>query len=116
MQTNERVVVIKGDASKWYSQAVFFINPGTPTEKIPIDFVAEAENIIYNYMAKKHKNTVDIVPAYMDRYSPPTILAVPGKQVAIKSKKRIRFDFIMYALMIAACIAMAAVLAFGLLN
>ena len=113
MQTNERVVVIKGDATKWYSQAVFIINPGTPAEKIPIDFVAEAENIIFNYMARKHKN-MDSLHAYMDYCPPPAIVTAPDKRPAIK--KRFRREFMLYMLMIAACIAMAAVFAFGLLN
>ena len=114
MQTNERVIVIKGDASKWYSQAVFIINPNAPTDKIPMDFVAEAEKIIYNYMAKKHRNTADAIPAYMDHFPPPTIFAAPDK--GFKVKRRFRFSFLVYLLMIIACIAMAAVLGFGLMN
>ena len=115
MQTNERVVVIKGDTSKWYSQAVFFINPNASADKIPVDFVAEAENIIYNYMAKKHK-TIGSSNAYMDYCAPPTIFSVPDKRFVAKTKRRFRLDFIIYMLMIAACIAMVAVFALGLLN
>ena len=102
MQTNERVVVVKGDATKWYSQAVFIMNPSPPTDKIPVDFVAEAEKIIYNYMAKN--------------YTPPTMVAAPFKRPALKVKRRVRFDFILYILMIAACIAMAFIFGFGMLS
>ena len=116
MQTNERVVVIKGDASKWYSQAVFIINPSAPADKIPMDFVAEAENIIYSYMERKRKNKCTGTHAYMDYYSPSLILAEPPKHTAVKIKKRFRREFFVYVLMIAACVAMAAVFAFGLLN
>ena len=112
MQTSERVVIVKGDASKWYSQAVFFVNPNAPENKIPKDFVAEAENIIFNYMAKKQKNMEYSIPAYMDYYTPSAILTVPAKH----AKKRERHGLILYALMTAACIALAVIFAFGLLS
>jgi len=119
MQTNERVVVIKGDASKWYSQAVFIINPGTDPGKIPKDFVAEAENIIYSYMEKKQKNAGSI-HAYMDCYTPPTLLHAPGliqkKHLIRRNKMRFWRSIILYVLMIAACIAMTVVLTLGLIN
>ena len=106
MQASERVVVIKGDASKWYSQAVFFVNPQSPPAKVPKDFVTEAENIIHNYMEKRQKNMGGSVPAYMDYYTPHTVLPPPAGK-----KRRIRHSFILYALMIAACVAMAVVFA-----
>ena len=114
MQANERVVVIKGDATKWYSQAVFVINPSAPADKIPIDFVAEAEKIIHSYMVRKHKS-LDSLHDYMDYCAPPAILVVPGKP-AVKARKGFWRDIVLYVLMAAACIAMTAIFAFGLLG
>ena len=113
MQNNERVVVIKGDESKWYSQIVCIMNP-EPMYNAPVDLVAEAEKIINNYMAKKRTSPGGSIHAYLNQpYMPPTI--IDAKQVAGK-KKRVLFDFLFYGLMILACIAMAAVVKFGLLN
>jgi len=96
MQSSERVVVIKGNATNWYSQAVFILNPGVQTSE-PIDFVAEAEKIIFEYKAKKNGHT-------------PSIL--PDKKV----KRRFPYGLLLYALMTLACIGMAVVIGFGLLS
>ena len=109
MQTNEHVVVIQGDATKWYSQVVFIMNPKAPSDKIPVDFVAEAEQIIFSYMAKKRRHGKESIHAYLNGYTPPTILIEDAKA----PKKRFRFEFLFYILMIVACIAMAAIIAAG---
>ena len=107
MQASERVIVIKGNATKWYSQAVFILNPSALPEEIPIDFVAEAEKIIHDYMAKKHGNAYDSIHAYM---------AESDMRPAVKARKRFRLGFLLYVLMVLACIGMAAVIGFGLLR
>jgi len=107
MQGNERVVVIKGNEKKWYSQAVFIINPSVPEDEIPVDFVAEAEKIIYDYMAKKHNNAGQSIHAY---------LAEPDVIPVAKAKRRFPPGILLYILMAAACVGMAAIVAFGLLN
>ena len=73
MQTEDKVIIIQGDDTKWYKQAVFIMNPKPTKEKAPVDFVAEAEKIIFNYVAKKRKYPSDSVHAYLD-YTPPLIL------------------------------------------
>ena len=98
MQTSERVVVIKGNASNWYSQAVFILNPGVRAGEMPLDFVTEAEKIIFDYMAKKNGQTV------------------PSTLPENKTKKRVPFGFLLYILMALVCIGMAVVIGFGLLN
>ena len=98
MQTSERVVVIKGNASNWYSQVVFILNPGIQASQAPIDFVAEAEKIIHDYMAKKNGDTM------------------PSIQPGGKAKKRFPLGVLLYILMGLACVGMAAVIGFGLLN
>ena len=114
MQTNEQVVVIQGDATKWYSQAVFIMNPNPTAKAAPVDFVAEAEKIIFNYVAKKRKYAGDSIHAYLD-YTPPTI--IPAIDIVdVKKKKRFRPSFILYGLMIAACLVMAVIFAVGGIN
>jgi len=47
---NKRVVLITGNSSKWYEQAIFVIKKDIGAKQLPVDFVKEAENIIENYM------------------------------------------------------------------
>ena len=54
MGKKERVILIKGDESKWYEQAIFIVNQNTPKEDMPVDFVSEAEKIIHNHVKKKY--------------------------------------------------------------
>ena len=115
MQTNEQVVVIQGDATKWYSQAVFIINPNPTAEAAPVDFVAEAEKIIFRYVAKNRKYAGDSVNAYL-HYTPPTIIPAIDIVPEVKKKTRFKPSFLLYGLMIAACLAMAVIFAVGRLN
>jgi len=98
MKTSERVVVIKGNAANWYSQAVFILNPGVKAGDTPIDFVAEAEKIIFDYMAKKNGN----IP--------------PAEPPAPKAKKPFPLSFVLYVLMALACIGIAVAIGYGLLR
>ena len=102
MEGNERVVVIKGNPEKWYSQAVFILNPQAKTEDAPVDLVAEAEKIIISYMALKNKGAGEKIHGYLQDAAP-----------ALKSKKRWRFDFLLYILMGLACAGLAAIVALG---
>ncbi len=52
MSGNEKVILIKGNQSKWYEQAIFIVKESVLTESGPIDFVAEAEKIIVSYLDK----------------------------------------------------------------
>jgi len=115
MQTNEQVVVIQGDPTKWYSQVVFILNPNQTADKTPIDFVAEAEKIIFNYVEKKRKYTGDSIQAYLN-YTPPII--IPAKKITppFKERKRLKPSFLLYILMAAACVALAAIVGFGLIS
>ncbi len=47
---DNRVILIKGNNSKWYEQAIFIVRKDAPKSQIPVDFVLEAEKIINNYM------------------------------------------------------------------
>ena len=112
MPTNERVVVIKGDASKWYSQVVFIMNPHARSTGPPVDLVAEAENIIRDYARRKNKSG-NIV----DGYGECSDYALPA---AGKEHRRwydfLRFDFILYTMMFAACLVLATLVAVGVMG
>ena len=124
MKPQDKVVLIKGDPTKWYHQAIFIINQDLPTEKIPIDFVAEAEKIIYNYMAASSKNKV---PAHKlktnertaQNYTPlnkSESKINTAKPAQARPKKLSRADFLLNIMMICACIAIAIVFLYGMLS
>ena len=115
MLTNEKVIVVQGDASKWYSQAVFIMNQGPLAEKTPVDLVAEAEKIIFNYVAKKRKYTGESTRAYLE-YKPPTIISAEYKKPVAEEKRRFKLSFLLYGLMMLACIAMTVIFAVGWLR
>ncbi|MCL2285947.1 MAG: hypothetical protein FWC32_06225 [Firmicutes bacterium] len=102
----ERVVLVKGDTTKWYEQAIFIVNPNFSAAAMPVDFVTEAEKIINEYnlngssqkdAPKNHTSPVIIKarPMGCDDHKPSIVLAV---------------------LMILACVVITAVLAYGLLS
>lgn len=95
MKANERVILIKGDASKWYDQAIFIVNKKLPPEKTPVDFVAEAEKIINSYMTKKNN-------------TPPLYKPVP------KTRATKQFDFVLNIVMLVGCLAIAGAFLFGM--
>lgn len=108
-QQSERVILIKGDASKWYNQAIFIVNSTMPASKMPVDFVSEAEKIIYNHV----RNKGGMQGAYTST----------GKHgggardtTAIgRKKKGSSFDFMLNLMMILACVAIIAVFSYGVL-
>ena len=93
----ERVILVKGDASKWYEQAIFIVNP--KTDKMPVDFVAEAEKIISDYNLNSETN------------KPPAVVKTrPHKQSLDKS------DIVLSVLMLLACVTLAGIFLYGLLS
>lgn len=55
MSEDKRVILVKGDQSKWYDQAIFIVGPNSNIP-IPLDLVKEAEEIIRTHIQSK-KNT-----------------------------------------------------------
>jgi len=71
MEKTERVIVLKGDATKWYEQAIFIVNP-KEQEKMPLDLVQEAERIISEYNLKREaekSGSPVILPGLKQPYS-----------------------------------------------
>ena len=119
---NERVIVLKGDNTKWYNQAIFIVDKNTPARKMPVDFVAEAEKIINNYMVKERDGLPSPVVPQLPAPSPYTAQAVQAAKAAhvavpkTKEKKQgSMFDLTLNLIMILACIAIVAVFVYGML-
>ena len=117
MVKKERVILIKGDDSKWYEQAIFIVNQNTPAEKIPSDFVAAAESIINNYIKKSNGHqtkgtSVGIAYASPKPSAPDHIKKAPKKPK--KSAKNRQFDFILNTILILGCFFIAGSLAWML--
>jgi hypothetical protein len=113
MGANERVILIKGDAGKWYNQAIFIINKDLPPGKIPVDFVAEAEKNITNYLQRKNQPA----PQYCQTGFPSTYKAIPSKALkTVKKPDRKKFDFFVNLCMVLGCVMIVAALTFGLMN
>ncbi|MCL2500483.1 MAG: hypothetical protein FWE90_09120 [Defluviitaleaceae bacterium] len=110
MTTAERVILIQGDANKWYDQAIFIVKPHAPRHEVPVDMVAEAEKIIHNYMIKNKKP----LPAGF----PPTQVTGYAPEAPPLPAKRLpgRRDFFINIAMILACLVIAGLLAYGMFN
>ena len=96
MLNNERVILIKGDNSKWYEQAIFIVKKTTEENKMPVNLVFEAEKIINNYMTKgitSNKETAE------------------RKVIAKRRNKNL--DITLNFLMLMSCIIMAGVMIYN---
>ncbi|MDR0271969.1 MAG: hypothetical protein LBI27_01435 [Clostridiales bacterium] len=115
MTHSERVILIKGDSTKWYNQAIFIVNKDTPATKMPVDFVAEAERIIYNHVTGKKGVAAPGVytSASAPKFVPPANYNTPASRSATKNSK---LDFTLNLMMILACIAIAAVFTYGIMS
>lgn len=47
-ERKKKVILVSGKKSGWYEQAIFIVNEGN---RLPVDMVKEAENIIRKYIA-----------------------------------------------------------------
>ncbi|MCL1842342.1 MAG: hypothetical protein FWF79_00860 [Defluviitaleaceae bacterium] len=121
----ERVILIKGDATKWYNQAIFIVNKDTPAMKMPVDFVAEAERIITAHMSRE-KAKINAVAAQgestlrsrrkSNTMSAPTVTNYnTSVQRSAGAKPSGKFDFVLNFMMILACIAIVAVFVYGMM-
>ena len=98
MQKLDRVILVRGDGSKWYEQAIFIVNPRIPQDQIPVDFVAEAERIVGAYITQKKGG----------EYTPPVI---PKHK-----KSQRRANLVLHILMLLGCLAIFLILLLGLVT
>jgi hypothetical protein len=111
MTKPERVILVKGDATQWYEQAIFIVKQNPPPGNLPKDMVAEAENIIRDYLVKNRRP----VPAgFPGGGSGPVQMGYAPYKTA-KKPARTRTDFLLNVIMVLACVAIAAVFAYGML-
>ncbi|MCL1882129.1 MAG: hypothetical protein FWF81_00010 [Defluviitaleaceae bacterium] len=117
----ERVILVKGDSTKWYNQAIFIVNKDTPATKMPVDFVAEAEKIIYSHITKEKnhgKQKEAAVPGVYTLNMPKKSQAqnLSGRGARTGARKTSKFDFLLNIMMILACIGIVAVFAYGMMS
>jgi len=115
----ERVILLKGDATKWYDQAIFIVNQNAPPGKMPVDFVAEAERIINSYMAKEKRPPISNGAggvATTPHLHSTAVKALPVKAPAKAKAKKGGFDFMLNLMMILACIAIVVVFLYGMMS
>lgn len=91
---SERVILIKGDHSKWYDQAIFIVKKNIPQNKIPVDFVAEAEKIINGYVGVGGSHA----------------LATTRRSTEKRTKKSSNFDLFLNLIMLGSCLVLAGIL------
>ncbi len=96
----DRVILIQGGNNGWYEQAIFIVKKDANPALIPKDFVKEAEKIISSYM--------------MNQSPIKTPAQTPVKPIyKVKNKS---MDMGLNIAMIVCCVALAAIMAFGLLG
>jgi hypothetical protein len=127
MGANERIILIKGDADKWYNQAIFIVNKDLPDGKIPVDFVAEAEKIINNYL-KKQKKPLLKQPSYYNTASGKNAQASGGyssgntrntyrNNASVKKNPgKKKTDFFINMCMMLGCLMLVAALTLGFMG
>jgi len=106
MPDNE-IILVHGDKSKWYEQAIFILKRGTPKPPATKDFVSEAEHIVQAYLRGE------------SRYSPvaETLpMAVPQPSARVSAKRRKHTNFVINAIFLLSCAALMVVLATQLLG
>jgi len=93
---NRRIVLINGGSTSWFDQAIFIVNDPMHSKPTP-DIVAQAERIINN-----------ITPPALVKATP----QFPANQALARraSPKRDSFDTWLNIIMIASCVALAAIL------
>ena len=101
----ERVILVKGDATKWYEQAIFIVN--TNADAMPVDFVAEAEKIISDY----NLNNENKKPVSKNVVTSPVIVKSRHYEHEVEKP-----SIILGVLMLIACIAIVAIFTYGLLR
>lgn len=100
--SEDRVILIKGDQTNWYEQAIFIVKSGVPRSKMPLDLVAEAERIINGYANQQRRaNTM--------RRDNSSASGTP----AHKRRKRNAFDTVLNVVMLLSCSVLVGVLVYA---
>ncbi len=113
---NERVILIKGDGSKWYDQIIFILKNNVKINP-PVDLVAEAEKIIGDYLNVKLNNKHVPIKSVQSQTKPiqskPIINVVSKKKSSKPCSKPAttsNFDFFLNLFMLIGCLALVCIL------
>ena len=105
MTEQNKVVLINGDNSKFFDQAIFIVKKNIPENKIPVDFVSEAEKIISLHLAKKRRGHDTYI-----HFAPEFELDMVKDELA-KKKRSIKIHMLMHLVLLSTCITLAYMLA-----
>ena len=105
MTEQNKVVLINGDNSKFFDQAIFIVKKNIPENKIPVDFVTEAERIISVHLSKKRRSRDTYI-----HFAPEFELDMVKEELARK-KRGIKFHIMLHFTLLTACITLAYFLA-----
>ena len=104
MTEQNKVVLVNGDNSKFFDQAIFIVKKNIPDNKIPVDFVAEAEKIIGLHLAKKRRSRETYI-----RFAPEFELDMLKEELSRK-KRGIKIHMFLNLVLLTACITMVYLL------
>jgi len=94
MEINDKkVILISGDRTKWYEQAIFIMNKDMQARALPADIVGEAEQIIDCYLTGRN-------------YDPALQAQTCQRRHPLRTERRGRFGLFMYLLLTACCITL----------
>ena len=97
----ERVVLIKGNESNWYEQAIFILKPNALAKNMPVDLVSEAEKIVGQYYC-------GINGALAPMATSKQITGIP--HAGPKKLKKSWFDVMLNGLMLISCIVLVVLM------
>jgi predicted protein tyrosine phosphatase len=96
---NKRVILITGDQSKWYEQAIFIVRKNNCASFAAADLIAEAESIVSNYVGAAGAAPS---PAAAEKIPPPA---------RAKKRRRTALDTLINTLLVFAAAGMLVLLA-----
>ena len=100
---DKQVILVSGDATKWYEQAIFILRRGQPAADVPKDFISEAESIVRAYLRG------DIQPT--PRQASPSAMPLPARHA-----KRKRTNLVLNVMMLLSCFVLTILLALHFLG
>lgn len=113
---NKRVILITGDKTKWYEQAIFIVKKNIQQTDVPLNFIDEAEKIVENYMIGNNilLNQTGYTKAEYAMANSNINKIVKNK--AKKPKRKSSFDFMLNIAMILGCSVIAGILLYSILS
>ena len=102
MDEKKKVILIKGNNSKWFEQAIFILKDPGEQKNVPKNFVEEAEKIINGYMMRKYYANNNLSSVYSK--------TEPKMKTSVKKKRNKRRDRFLNISLILCCIFIGLIL------